>query len=122
MASRDAFADQFRQLLNDLPDDYTLDQWQQAYRQAIFIMGMQILERFEAAAIAEQFPIEKHSKTGETATTELLGGGPIVLHNFSHGGGPGGGGNPSRFRPCRFFPDYPLSLRAARVFRGRDKK
>jgi hypothetical protein len=122
MASRDAFADKFRQLLNDLPDGYTLDQWQQAYREAIFIMGMQILERFEAAAIAAQFPIEKHTETGEPATMDLLGGGPVVLHNFSHGGGPGGGGNPSRYLPCQFFPNYPLSLRAAKASRSRDKK
>jgi len=35
----DAFAQRFRELLKEIPDDFTLEQWQHAYRQAIFSDG-----------------------------------------------------------------------------------
>jgi hypothetical protein len=46
MSTRDAFADKFRMLLREIPENYTLSQWQFLYRQVIFSMGMRILEQF----------------------------------------------------------------------------
>ena len=122
MASRDAFGDKFRQLLKDVPDNYTLEQWQQSYRQVIFLMGMQILERFETEAIAHQAHHHKHIGNNEDgAIAAVAGGGYTIMYAASHGGGSGGGVNPSIFLPCRctVFPDYPLALQAAAKSTGR---
>lgn len=51
MSTHDAFAQKFRELLRDVPNDYTLEQWQHAYRQVMFFMGMRILERFSNDAV-----------------------------------------------------------------------
>jgi hypothetical protein len=114
MATRDGFADKFRQLLKDVPESYTLEQWQHAYRQAIFLMGMQILKRFESEAIAEQRHHEgKHFGGVDVAANPAIApGGVIIWQVASHTGGSGPGGNPSFLAPCacRVFPDYPLAL------------
>lgn len=124
MASPDAFADKFRQLLKSIPDDYTLGQWQESYRQAIFLMGMRILERFESEAIAQQsHHEERRLGGGETvASPEITGVGFPIQIIASHGGGSGGGGNPSFFMPChcRVFPDYPLALQPPEI-KGRER-
>jgi hypothetical protein len=123
MAPRNDFADKFRQLLKDVPENYTLEQWQDAYRRAIFLMGMQILERFESEAIAQQAHHEKKhfGDTESAATPAVAGGGVVMQYIESHGGGPGSGGNPSIFLPCpcNVFPDYPLALQAAATLSGR---
>ena len=46
MANRDAFIEDFKKLLDRIPDDYSLPQWQHAYRQIIYLMGLKILEKF----------------------------------------------------------------------------
>jgi hypothetical protein len=123
MAPRNDFADKFRQLLKDVPADYTLEQWQQAYRQVIFLMGMQILEHFETEAIAQQAHREQKRFGGNesAAVADVAGGGNVIMYIASHGGGPGGGGNPSIFFPCpcNVFPDYPLALQTAAMLSGR---
>jgi hypothetical protein len=119
MATRDAFADKFRQLLKDVPENYTLEQWQHAYRQVIFLMGMQILKRFESEAIAEQ---THHERKGfgeiDVSANPAIAPGTVIIQTIaSHGGGPGPGGNPSFLAPChcRVFPDYPLALQAPEI-------
>jgi hypothetical protein len=47
MAKRNAFIKEFKKLLKSIPDNYTLPQWQFAYRQVLYSMGMKILENFE---------------------------------------------------------------------------
>lgn|SRR5208282_4427397 len=60
MSTHDAFAQKFREFLRDVPNDYTLEQWQHAYRQVMFFMGMRILERFSSDAVtAIDPPIKK---------------------------------------------------------------
>ncbi|SRR5258708_3845823 len=121
MAPRNDFADKFRELLKVL-DDSSLEQWQDAYRQAIFLMGMQILEHFESEAIAQQAHRERrHVGSNEGAAIADVAGGGFVLQNIeSHGGGPGSGGNAFLIPcPCRVFPDYPLALQAAATRSGR---
>src|ERR1700727_1173352 len=117
MATRDGFADKFRQLLKDVPESYTLEQWQHAYRQAIFLMGMQILKRFESEAIAEQRHHEGKRFGGiDVSANPAIAPGTVIIQTIaSHGGGSSSGGNPSFLGPCpcRVFPDYPLALQAA---------
>jgi hypothetical protein len=125
MASRDEFADKFRKLLRDVPDDYTLEQWQHAYRQAIFLMGMKILERFEDDAIAGPHRNGEDGGgggRGEGVQPATANKGPVIVFIDSHGGGQGGGWNPSIFRPCNLFPDYPLSLQDVADPIGRSKR
>ncbi len=85
-----AFAERFRELLQEVPEGCSLAEWQQIYRDVMFSMGMHILERFPEDATRERRPKEKHS-----------------------GGGPGGGGHPSLL-PCNFveFPAFVLCLSA----------
>jgi hypothetical protein len=124
MATRDGFADKFRQLLKDVPESYTLEQWQHAYRQAIFLMGMQILKRFESEAIAEQRHHEGKRFGGiDVSANPAIAPGTVIIQTIaSHGGGSSSGGNPSFLGPCpcRVFPDYPLALQAAVEREGRE--
>jgi hypothetical protein len=128
MASRDAFADKFRKLLREVPDDYTLEQWQHTYRQVIFQMGMKILEQFEEDAIAgprrnaEGGGGGGGGGRGNGAQPETANKGPVVVFIDSHGGGAGGGWNPSIARPCNMFPDYPLSLQDVADSSGRSRR
>ena len=46
MAKRDAFIKDFKKLLKSIPSNYSLPQWQFAYRQVLYSMGMKILENF----------------------------------------------------------------------------
>jgi len=122
MAPRNDFADKFRQLLKGVPDDYTLEQWQHAYRQVIFLMGMRILERFESDAIAQNERRPFWGRAG-AANPDVAPGGVVIQFIASHGGGPDGGGNPSVSHPQPphpVFPDYPLALQAAGS-KGRDR-
>jgi hypothetical protein len=118
MPKSDAFAEKFRELLKEIPAEYTLKQWQHAYRQVIFLMGMRILGRFEKEAIAQtgrpEEPRDRARVSGDPeARPAVRPGVPIVVTIDSHGGGPGGGGDPSLLRPCcNVFPDYPLALQA----------
>lgn len=127
MASEYDFGDKFRHLLKGVPDDYSLEQWQHAYRQAIFLMGMKILERFEAEATAHQARHERMSLHGIESPEnrpDVGSGGGIIWQVMSHTGGPGPGGNPSIYLgtgPCRVFPDYPLALQPATEFKRRER-
>ena len=62
MSTHDAFAQKFRQFLREIPDDYTLEQWQFAYRQVMLFMGMRILERFPNDAVGAMDPLVLRAK------------------------------------------------------------
>ena len=51
MAKRDAFLEEFKSLLGSIPKDYSLPQWQFAYRQVLYSMGMRILKKFPDAVV-----------------------------------------------------------------------
>jgi hypothetical protein len=114
----DAFAEKFRELLKEIPDRFTLQQWQDAYREAIFLMGMQILERFEREAIAQiGRPTEGlraggggRSQTSKGLSTAADPCCTTFQIYASHIGGPGGGVPGVARSVGNFFPDYPLSL------------
>lgn len=124
MDSRNDFEDKFRDLLKSIPDDYKLKQWQHAYRQAIFLMGMKILERFEEEAIAGPRRIAEADGRGrrEGAQPEMAPGVPVIVFIDSHTGGQGPGWDPSVSRPCNVFPDYPLSLQDVHDSVGRSRR
>lgn len=86
-----AFAEKFQKLLRDVPDGYGLAEWQQLYREAMFAMGMHILQEFPEDAT------RRHHREDKRAS-----------------GGSGGGGHPS-ILPCNFvdFPAFVLCLSPA---------
>ena len=51
MAKRDAFIDEFKKLLENFTLQYSLPQWQFAYRQVIYTMGMEILQNFPSDVV-----------------------------------------------------------------------
>ena len=46
MATRDVFINKFEALLETIPNTYSLQQWQYAYRNVIYSMGLKILNNF----------------------------------------------------------------------------
>jgi hypothetical protein len=68
------FLEQFRRLLGDMPENYTLEEWQYLYREVIFSMGTRILERFRHDATAPNPFEHRHSEDravagGQTGVT-----------------------------------------------------
>jgi hypothetical protein len=51
MAKGDAFIEDFKKLLESIPSNYSLPQWQFAYRQVSYLMGMRILGNFSADVV-----------------------------------------------------------------------
>lgn len=62
-----SFPEQFKQMLGGLPGNYSLEEWQYLYRDVIFSMGLQILERFSSDAIGPN-PFERGGNPAVTAT------------------------------------------------------
>ena len=46
MATRDVFINEFEKLLEGIPKTYSLQQWQYAYRNVVYSMGLKILKNF----------------------------------------------------------------------------
>lgn len=84
MPRSQVFAEDFARLLDTVPKNYTLAQWQHAYRQVIYSMGVKILENFP-----------------ELVTMPAKGSKPVVSpgkgrHPNEQGGPPG---QPPPYRP-----------------------
>jgi hypothetical protein len=102
MSVYDEFSTDFRALLQKIPPETPLPEWQFLYRQVIFAMGMTILERFTTAAVGHNpFPAESvgpresRSPPGPTpppSPTPPPGKGPSTDRG---GGGRGAGGQPN---------------------------
>lgn len=56
MAKHDSFEDDFKKILRRIPEDFTLGQWQHAYKEAIYLMGLEILERFPEIIVGPTMP------------------------------------------------------------------
>jgi hypothetical protein len=82
MSNREVFTEKFRQLLREIPDNYSLQEWQFLYRQVIFSMGMRILERFPNDVVGPD-PF-----SGAPAPPP----GPLPIRGQPDGGGSRGGG------------------------------
>ncbi len=54
MSKHDAFIAEFEKLLGTIPEHYTLAQWQYAYRNVVYSMGLRILERFPEAVVGPE--------------------------------------------------------------------
>jgi hypothetical protein len=106
MATNEAFAAKLDKLLKQIPGDASLADWQLAYREVIFQMGLKIMQNFEAGAIGN---------CGPSLTAKSTGGG-------------GTGGNPSIARtvcdPCEFLhlPAFVLAMQTPPVAPKRPKK
>lgn len=79
MAKRDALIEDFKKLLDRIPDNYSLPQWQYAYRQIIYLMGLKILEKFPNDVFGPD-----PSEPDESATYTIMSASP------ANSGGPGG--------------------------------
>jgi hypothetical protein len=83
MPAHDAFAEKFRQLLREIPAGTALPEWQYLYRQVIFSMGMEILERFREDAVGPD-PSAQGAPGGDPPPAKTN---PIVTPASQTGGG-----------------------------------
>jgi hypothetical protein len=83
MLDRDILERRVGELLGAIPEHCTLPEWQSAYRQVIFAVGMEILRRFPMSATRWR------------------------QENRSASGGQGAGGHPGYYAPCGGFLEFP---------------
>jgi hypothetical protein len=89
MAKRDAFIEDFKKLLESIPDNYSLPQWQFAYRQVAYSMGMKILGNFASDVVAPDpsglqphgpMPAQSPGKSAPVGIAGQTGGGhPTII-------------------------------------------
>ncbi|HEY2144984.1 MAG TPA: hypothetical protein VGH12_02860 [Steroidobacteraceae bacterium] len=84
MSNRDPFADGFERLLATIPATSTLQQWQFAYKEVIYIMGLKILAQFKDDAIGPA-PVERMMSAPGPQPGGLPGGG---IHPYYPAGQP----------------------------------
>ena len=77
MTTRDSFVQEFERLLERIPNDISLQQFQYDYRQVALLMGMKVLDQFPEVMIGPPPP-------------------PYVPGAPMSGGGPGPGPTPPR--------------------------
>ncbi len=88
MAKGDAFIEDFKKLLESIPSNYSLPQWQFAYRQVSYLMGMKILGKFSADVVGPD-----PSGPPPAGPQPALGPGAPPPREVSYG--QSGGGHPS---------------------------
>jgi hypothetical protein len=84
MAERDVFIENFKVLLNSIPRTYSLPQWQYAYREVVYSMGLKILENFRHDVVGPD-------PTGPVAAapnSTITSGGVSAAHSGGLGGHP----------------------------------
>jgi hypothetical protein len=89
MPKHDAFIEDFEKLLAKIPEHYSLAQWQYAYRNVLYSMGLKILENFPQAVVGPD-PSAKQGTPPEHAEMMMLGGGPPGAIPAGSGGSTGG--------------------------------
>jgi hypothetical protein len=107
MAKDEAFIEDFKKLLESIPSNYSLPQWQFAFRQVSYLMGMKILGNFSADVVGPdpsglQAPgpepaLKPGSHAGEVSYGQSGGGHPNVICGIvcaALGIGSPGGKNP----------------------------
>jgi hypothetical protein len=87
MSTRDTFLTDFELLVGRIPATATLDQWQYAYKQVIFTMGLQILEKFQQEALG---PAPQPMPWPMPAPPPM----PMMEATSGGSGGAGGAGGP----------------------------
>ena len=84
MAERNDFIEDFKRLLDRIPDTHSLPQWQFAYRQVIYSMGLKILENFPEDVVGPD-PTEPVAAAHNSTITS---GGVSSAHSGGLGGHP----------------------------------
>jgi hypothetical protein len=87
MSTPNPFSDQFLSLLKNMPGNYSLEEWQYLYREVIFLMGMQILQRFPQDVLGPDPFAQGHGggvQPGSSSTLPPPGHGD---RKQGHGGG-----------------------------------
>lgn len=74
MASRNGFGEKFHALLQEIPADYSLQEWQHMYSQALLGMGLTILEKFPGEIIGGSPGPNPHSPTKTPPPAWAAGG------------------------------------------------
>ena len=82
MATRDVFINEFEKLLEGIPKTYSLQQWQYAYRNVVYSMGLKILENFSKVVVGS----DPSEPVGAASNSTITSVGPISARS----GGPGG--------------------------------
>jgi hypothetical protein len=82
MTERDVFIEDFKRLLDRIPHTYSLPQWQFAYRQVIYSMGLKILENFPKDIVGPDPSEPVAAAPNSTITSAGV--------SSAHSGGPGG--------------------------------
>jgi hypothetical protein len=70
MAERNDFIEDFKGLLDRIPDTYSLPQWQFAFRQVVYSMGLKILENFPRDVVGPD-PTEPVAAASNSTKTSL---------------------------------------------------
>ncbi len=94
MAKRDAFIEDFKRLLDSIPDNYSLHQWQFAYRQVLYSMGMKILENFPGDVVGPDPSAIRASGPGPRPGPAVSPG-KTGVYSIAGSGGQTGGGHQS---------------------------
>jgi hypothetical protein len=94
MSTSNPFSDKFRSLLTEIPDGYSLEQWQYLYRDVIFSMGVRILERFNHRAIGPD-PFAGATTAGDAPGSHGPGYNPGPMGGSPPQGNSGPGATPS---------------------------
>jgi hypothetical protein len=90
MPKHDAFIAEFEKLLGKIPEHYSLEQWQYAYRNVVYSMGLKILERFPEAIVGPD-PATNAVKPPQPPQMRVLSaGGPPPALPAGAGGSTGG--------------------------------
>jgi len=104
MMPRDTFIKEFEKLLGTIPSDYSLEEYQYAYKEVIFSLGMKILnvDGFRADILGPKPSATgagrgAGSQPGGGAKTPGKGSGPS---QDGAGPGPGAGGRPYSIIIC----------------------
>jgi hypothetical protein len=108
MDASEDFSAKFKQLLNEIPAESTLSQWQYLYRDVIFSMGMRILERFSKDVLAPDPFVTRSPPPPPPPPPPVLGSPPPPGHGggiqpgpifAGHGGGYQPGGHGGGYQP-----------------------
>jgi hypothetical protein len=105
MSTPNPFSEQFLRLLGAMPDKYSLEEWQYLYREVIFSMGMQILERFSKDVLG---PDPFVSRRGPFPSPPPPGHGPG--YQPPPGPQPGVAGHGPGYQPGGHGPGYQPSV------------
>jgi hypothetical protein len=78
MSTRDSFFADFELLLEEIPETFTLEQWQFAYKQVILTMGLRIFGKFSRDALGALPGTPVSDPCPPRWNALYQGGGPVI--------------------------------------------